>query len=677
MSKITENENRLRCYKCAKWSFFTLAGICYFFLAAASLMSNGHFALHSDQAVMLLYAQDMLRGNFFLSGWISSGILFTMTEMPFYILGVLASGVGSTAYHIAQLSMFLALTITAFLFVKSESKSLNVVDFLVYLSFVGIPHSFQTHGGAFLYLFISCILIHKLANNSESMSQARRCIYLITLGFLFAFGVMSNHLLILLGAMPFALVSGYYIMQNGVKASNKGKNLLISTIVIVVATLVGLLLEEVYIRIGGMEHFNAALDREGFRFIALGDGRIFSHLEQYIFGLLFRSNADFSGILLLSVDTALYAIRAVFVIYGFILTIKTVVDFFWRKSGDIVGAYIGLGFIVVSAIFILTDMGWTRAHDRYFAHAPFIFIIFIIRHLKASDYFSNYSKYIKKALLPVLCAVLLLSSFFPVSFNPVRGDHHGLGEFLEENGLERGFSTFWYAAVTTVNTNNRVHITAAFLNPGFVSVWHYYANTAWFDKYANFVVTTDESQRDAVIEHIGEPERYLTYEQFVVLVYDFDLSPYFNMGDSETEGMCIDLPYIQSFDLSAFYTHNGILTDEGMLLDGALGALLHGPYIFLYAGSYRVDFTISTLSNLQNYLALLDIVSFSYGYGQKQLHALQIYADDYNDYPQTFSIYFDLYEDAFNVEFRVITAGDAVLVVESIVLHRLFDSNNT
>jgi hypothetical protein len=135
------------------------------------------------------------------------------------------------------------------------------------------------------------------------------------------------------------------------------------------------------------------------------------------------------------------------------------------------------------------------------------------------------------------------------------------------------------------------------------------------------------------------------------------------------------LPDTKSIDLNSFHTQNGkrISEPSGKIVsNGEQGFLLFGPYMTLVGGVYEVVFTLSLAEFTQGNVAVLDVGM--YRMGTPVIAEFSIYADDFIESSQEFTISFDLSEFAFDVEFRIFTTEGTILTVESVVLSRLSNS---
>jgi hypothetical protein len=120
------------------------------------------------------------------------------------------------------------------------------------------------------------------------------------------------------------------------------------------------------------------------------------------------------------------------------------------------------------------------------------------------------------------------------------------------------------------------------------------------------------------------------------------------------------------FNLRRFNTQNGVFTNRGFISDGSSDVLLYGPNIQLPQGSYEVEIILSLDSFTQEEVGLIEIVA---QWGASDILSLPIAASDFLYATQTFSLPFILYEEAGQIEFRVLTSEGTIMVAENVILH--------
>jgi hypothetical protein len=141
---------------------------------------------------------------------------------------------------------------------------------------------------------------------------------------------------------------------------------------------------------------------------------------------------------------------------------------------------------------------------------------------------------VKARLVPLL-AVGLACYLGALAYNdtqPVQAPLHvDLADWLEAHHLTTGLAPYWESNITTLDSGGRVRL--APLKPGGASANPYESNSAWYDpavSRANFVVTVSAPAWDAslvtpdeVQAQFGPPARTYHFEEYTVMVYDYNL----------------------------------------------------------------------------------------------------------------------------------------------------------
>jgi hypothetical protein len=141
---------------------------------------------------------------------------------------------------------------------------------------------------------------------------------------------------------------------------------------------------------------------------------------------------------------------------------------------------------------------------------------------------------VKARLVPVL-AVGLACYLGALAYNdtqPVQAPLHAdLADWLEAHHLTTGLAPYWESNITSLDSGGRVRL--APLKPGGASANPYESDSAWYDpavSRANFVVTVSAPPSDAslvtpddVQAQFGPPARTYHFDEYTVMVYDYNL----------------------------------------------------------------------------------------------------------------------------------------------------------
>jgi hypothetical protein len=140
-----------------------------------------------------------------------------------------------------------------------------------------------------------------------------------------------------------------------------------------------------------------------------------------------------------------------------------------------------------------------------------------------------------KARLTPLLAVGLACYLGALAYNdtqPIRAPLHvDLADWLEAHHLTTGLAPYWESNITSLASGGRVRL--APLKPGGASANPYESDSAWYNpavSRANFVVTVSAPPSDAALvtpdevrAQFGPPARTYHFEEYTVMVYDYNL----------------------------------------------------------------------------------------------------------------------------------------------------------
>jgi len=344
-----------------------------------------------------------------------------------------------------------------------------------------------------------------------------------------ALACMGDFMMLVIGTISALVVFIYRL----VCSHDVDKKLYLLLIILTIsASALGLLSDKLFFIIGGANK-NSFVENRSFSDLNL----IPKRFEIYIHAILGLLDADFSGKALIRIDTLWYILRICVLIYAIFIIIRHVISLIFNKNVDIVGSILSIGFLLISFVFILTDISVDINSARYIAYSPVLFAVLIIRYYKANNILERtvcYSKILLKYKFGLLATILIISAFVPSSFSIQENtSQYRLGEFLNKQGLVRGYSHFWNASHVTVSTKNKIQIRAINSDGASVSKFGWFCKEDWYQEYANFVVMNNEQHphynfhgisEEIIRKVIGEPTNKLIYEDFIIYVYDWNIS---------------------------------------------------------------------------------------------------------------------------------------------------------
>ena len=252
------------------------------------------------------------------------------------------------------------------------------------------------------------------------------------------------------------------------------------------------------------------------------------------------------------------------------------------------------------------------------------------------------------SMVAVICMLPVWMSYSGYQANLTAAT--GITDFLQENDLEFGYATFWNAGRNTILSNGEVQISGVIPVNNVVSPYYWLTSKDWYepDFYTGrsfLMLTSGEIEGYAPngyeATQLGNPDEILTYGDYTILVYNYNISTN---------------QFIRPLDASKNYIDSMALSDPAMrLADGSVsvasGQVLYGPYIDLKSGNYSLKLEIEGD-------AALKIMT---GAGAEMLHTQNLSSG-------TTEIPLNLDGDRSAVEFLVETSSEIPVVVKGIYL---------
>ncbi|MEG0614221.1 MAG: hypothetical protein RR540_00580 [Oscillospiraceae bacterium] len=523
-------KNNFNKIKIAEICLFLAVFLCYGVYAVGLFFRVG---IDSDYSNLVLEAADILNGNVFLADWNLTGITFFTTDLLYFIVGVFFAGISVNAYYIAVVGMFLALILSALLLIKTTGKKANVTDLLIFFAIAGFPPIYgcnilRAHTAAIIWIFLAIFFLTKAYYSHEIDKKCER-IYLLLFTFFMILACCGDSESLIIGILPLIIICVYNLLGNNIVHKKFNIRLLILTIV---SAIIGKTIEIIFVSIGNTEK-NSFLGSKIF-----GDFKtIGEKFEIYVKSITGMSKADFFGKNIISIDTLWHFLRICLILFTFYIIFKNINLFFRRKRSDLISVILSLGFVIMSAILIFTDIAANTMSARYIAYFPVLSALLIIRYFKFNDIFEKRACNKKIAIKTVGVAffsLILLSAIQPISLKPVETSQERLGAFLEKNGLQNGYAKFWNASHITVSTENKVKVRAViFDKQANLGQFQWFCKNEWYyPDYANFVIIENKDANDQefmineinVEKSLGKPKKRLKFEEYTIFVYSYDIS---------------------------------------------------------------------------------------------------------------------------------------------------------
>ena len=541
-------------------------------------------AIDSDFACMVLEASDFLSGNVFLSGWYQTGISFLTTDLIYFVLGVLVEGVSLEAYILACTLMFLVMTLGARLLLRTEISGYSVQKEIMFLAIAGFPCVFsltalRSHAGGMLWIFLSLVVLLSIektgfpgrtdnestgsigsdvnsgstgSNESDGNSRnngnghrMKNSLPLLYAAYilLLALACIGDSTYFIVGVVPAFAYAVYRIFTE----TDDKKRLLngATAAASVSAAVLSIVFSRLYYMIGGAVKNGSKESSMVFESFEGIKENVFTYLT-YLFKM---NDAGFMGLKVASPETLFLFLHAAVILAGFFVIIIVLRDMLKGTEKDPVSICLSLGFLMISAAVILTDiMGESKA-GRYFSFAPVIFAILIIRYAdrllaKTSEKeepvpftktVSGVASFLTAKRYPaaiiVLSLLMIAGSLLPfsVSFEPAETQQTQLADLLVSQGLTCGYAQHWDASAVTVASENKVRVRAVRGTGSSYTIYRWFCNEDWYDEPANFFVARkvpflENYSAEKVVKAFGEPQQILENDKYYIYVYDRDIS---------------------------------------------------------------------------------------------------------------------------------------------------------
>ncbi len=551
--------------------------------------------IDSDYSNLVLEANEIIRGNVFLSDWNLTGISFITTDLLFFEVGSVFGGISALTYYIAGGLMISALMLLGFLL--CEPKKRTPPEGAAYFLLCSVPCAWalfglRAHTGTVCWAFLTIWFISRERETHQNKN-------LILAGIFTVMGCLGDSLCLLIGILPIVLICAVDVISE-TKTQDARSNLRILE-TLACAVICSLVLDRLYFHIGGANK-NQFLGAISFEPVE----NWWNKLALYLKCLFMVMDADFFGRQLVNIRTLGYSVNTLIIFLGFQAMGRSILRFFTRRmEADFISTALSLGILIVSLLFILTSAGVDVYSCRYIAYILCAFSVLIIRNLKGMGTRFGLKQRWFLALVLLLSLISFLFRIESVAgFSKQEHKQERLGAFLAERRLEEGYASFWNASSTTVLSENRVKVRAiiASQNQDGLKMYRWFCKNAWYTERSNFVIAAQNDMYgitpECVTGALGEPEETLTFEDLTVLVYDRDLSK--DLANGISDGI------LEPFELNA-YGNIELTPERGYTLYP--GAILYGPYDPIGAGEYTLTYTGDNLDQIY-----VDVYSNSAGF---------------------------------------------------------------
>lgn len=491
--------------------------------------------MDADYCYVLLEANDVIHGNFFLNGWIQTGVSFFLTDLPFYMIGIAVFGVTRMAYVLGVMLMIAGAFFACYLLLDKKNLKYTVL----YCIIAAIPAAWavdmqRSHIGGYVWCFLMFAIVGWAVKRKKAGWQCVTAIVVCT-----AMCTTSDMAALVFGSGAVFIVAVYELLFSQEDNKKFYGTLAVS---VCAGAVLGIIMDKLYYLIGTADK-NSFVGEKCF----IDVYGILDHFLLYIKSVFVLGGGNFFGKTITAAQTLVALVYAVFVIAGLYLMVKNIVLWIRHKNDDLVSVLLSVGLATVSLLFVFTNISIDIYTSRYFGSFQYISAVLICRYLSRTglgERFLYTSRQIKwkycimaVAVLAAGGSVLRYKSDIQPGVNILTEEY--LGEFLQEQGLTCGYGDFYSSSVVKVATQGQVQLHQVVLT-GEECVYPYYwfAQKEWYAQEAHFVVLRQQDDLgfgltpQNVRQAFGEPTRQLTFEGYIIYVYDNkDLSQSINYED--------------------------------------------------------------------------------------------------------------------------------------------------
>lgn len=480
--------------------------------------------IDTDYANLVLEANDIVNGNVFLAGWNQTGVSFLLTDIIYFVVGVMVCGLSKSAYIVAISLMFLCTLISTFFLTEYKSfKNCLLFFALTLFPTVQVFELLRAHTGGFVLTYLIFIIIDR-AQKKEIIKKT----WVVLMVLFVAMIAMSDAASLLFGAFSIAIICLFKLVFDS-KASKKFYGKLL--VIMLGGTVLGTVMDKLYYIVGGANK-NSFLGSQSIIQINSLVDKLYTYFDAVF--VLGHANVFYSNIFTLK--TIVNALYFPVVLIGFYLTFKNISLFIKHKNEDLISVAISIGFVLVSLSFIFTTVGVDIYSSRYFATLPFFFAVLICRYVAKNNLMDKnvYTSKIKlKYVVLAFSVVALAGSYIVCSKNLKKefiSEQEGITGILAENNLTNGYGSYWDASVPSLTSEGKVNVRQITIDGDTAKPLIWFCKDDWYKQEAQFVIMHDPEAagygvtEENVLKAFGKPSRVIKYDAYLIYIYSTDIS---------------------------------------------------------------------------------------------------------------------------------------------------------
>lgn len=524
--------------KVLKISFIVLFSLLYFFVL---FLNTARIPLNSDYANLILEAKDFWSGDVLLSNRYFTGITFYTTDLLYYVISYLFFGVDNFTFVLATALMCFMIAFAGTFLLKVKDKKFPWILFTAYIAFASLPEydaigMLRAHTPAAVYCLFALYFYNEWRNCGKTK-------HLVFSGILYLLAFAGDTSVLILFILPVIFIEGVEFLKAFCFEKNNSveKRFYVIGSVFLAVAVVTFASEKLFFILNGSVK-NAFVSILKFNnFEETGE-----HVTAYLYSIMDLFGAHFAGKPVLWASSFFYFFKFLFILIGFFAIIKSIIDIFKKQDYDFISSALSLGFVFISIVFTITVLSKSITSARYYACAPIIFGIVIIRQFQLSD-FSSFSE---RSVRAFSIFILALSALFAlnylrktdlrIAFSPkvrlekcYKKDTLLLSEYLQKKGLKNGYSDFWTASIVSVYSHENTTIRSVnglYTEGRDIKIHDWFAKKEWYKEPANFFVISPEwgtvfdLTEERVLYKFGTPSEYEEFNGYRIFIYDHDIA---------------------------------------------------------------------------------------------------------------------------------------------------------
>lgn len=484
--------------------FFLLISLLYYGLA---LKSN----LHSDSTNLLLLANDITKGNIFLQDWFLVNKSFYTSDIPFYVIGILIFGFSHYLMYIVPAIIYaLVATLSSWISYIQSGRSLKSA--LVTFVIIGIPGLYTSnlvliggsHTGTLFFVLVSFICAEFIYRNFQFIWLY--VLFTVSL----SLSLIGNDFSLWFAVIPLCLVITLRIIYSKEQMKINIRILILTIVSFIASRMFNVFIEQVNGFVVPGKNSLSFVEYVG----------VPKNLSMFLQSLLGIFDADFFGksISLESLGNIVHLTSIILIILTFTYFTKN-----YFKINTMSQIYF-VSSIVVVFEFLLSTMPQDMSSGKY------LIPLFIFGSILVGKYVEKINIPYKKWIVLAFCIVYLLTSITKIDFRGPENSETRLSQFLIDNQLYNGYATYWIAGNINVYSKGKINLASVVSDESNISPFYWFSNKNFYNQESNFLVYDDSNwgqiNKDKAIMIFGAPQEIYNVEQFEVLVWDKDISPY-------------------------------------------------------------------------------------------------------------------------------------------------------